>query len=166
MSFFLSPLRALRRAASVSHPGLWDGPLHPSDAVLHHLRGQNIGGCQHKYELRALNIKRCASNFTKCNDFRENRFGKWMPNISRIIRLTKNNVRDWVQTSFSQKSLNLAATTKLAGVSLKGWWSLQFRSRRTEKIWVCLTSSAIPSQVALEQGHLDLECVESSRLLS
>lgn len=42
--FTFLPSRAIRRAASVSHPGVRDGPLHPPDAVLHHLRGQAISG--------------------------------------------------------------------------------------------------------------------------
>ena len=40
--FFVLPCRVVRRAAPVSHPGLGDGPLHPPDAVLHHLWGQTI----------------------------------------------------------------------------------------------------------------------------
>lgn len=36
------PPRIVRCAAPMSCPGSWDGPLHPPDAVLHHLWGQAI----------------------------------------------------------------------------------------------------------------------------
>lgn len=40
------PPRIVRCAAPMSCPGSWDGPLHPPDAVLHHLWGQAIRSCR------------------------------------------------------------------------------------------------------------------------